>query len=242
MRSFSLALLFAVATIPAQAAIVSYQFTASVNSIAEIPGDTDTVNFLSSSSLAGPRISIGDSWTGTFSYDTDMQLGTYQPPQPAQGAHTMYKGFAQTTIKDARTGLSFESTLPYPWSTGSLIIWNEATNVGSDIFWMYSESNASANGNEFGSVWLNDRNGSTFGDATIPLALSLNDFLSASVSYEFSQRGTGNYMHAEAWLLSLTPVIAVPEPATYAMLALGLAFIGARRQRCHSKVNDRGIR
>jgi hypothetical protein len=239
MRVFPLAAMsivsFAAFATPAQAAIVQYQYTATVSSIAEIPGGSDTVNYLDSSSLAGPTISIGNTWTGTFTYDTELTLDSYQPEQPEQGSYQLYKGYMASTIRDAQTGLSFNSDPNLAW-LALMQVKDSPAVVSSDFLSFSSDflsltTHASGSDFETGSFWFHDLYGNAFSSSVPPASLQLGDFQFASVSYSFLQDGTGNWMNAEADITSLTLVTApVPEPSTYAMLGLGLAALAMTRK------------
>ncbi|WP_165390940.1 PEP-CTERM sorting domain-containing protein [Pseudoduganella lutea] len=228
MRIVPVLLLSAVVAMPAQAAIVTYQFTANVSGLTEHPGGTEIYNNVESSSSAGPTISVGDTWTGTVSWNTDLTLGSYQPEQPEQASYRLYEGFMGATITDAQTGLSYSSDADLAW----LALMQVHDGVaGAESDFLSIGTHASGAGFESGDFFFFNYDGSSLSGDAPPASLNFADYFTATVSYSFLDVGTENWMQANANITSLTLVTApVPEPSTYAMLGLGLAALAMTKK------------
>jgi hypothetical protein len=217
------AILSAIGVNPVQAALVKYEFTATVSTIVEQAHGSDVFDHVNSSVVAGRKISTSDTWTGTFVYDTELALSRWQPTPPAVGTHSMFEGYLAATISDRETGLSFHSS---PNLFSLMSVRNSPNNAGSD----YISINTHVFGADYesSSFWFHDLTGNALSSATPPSNLNLEDFKFTRVSYSFL-RGIDDYwMSAEAVLTSLTRVgdnTSVPEPATYVLLWLGLVAL-----------------
>ena len=230
MRSTLTLLLAAVAAMPAHAAIVTYQFTATVaTGITEKSGDTGLYNDTMASSMAGPLIRVGDIWTGTISYDTNLTLTAYQPEPLEQGSYRMYEGIMRSTLTDARTGLSYGSNLDY----ASMLVYDSIPGVSYDAL----SINTNAVNTNWESVTFSffDSGGGALTDSAPPRGLNAFDYDSLTVSYSFWRSSNSDWMQATADITSLALVTApVPEPSTYAMLGLGLAALAMTKRFRHA--------
>ncbi|GGY16072.1 PEP-CTERM sorting domain-containing protein [Massilia dura] len=228
MRILPALLLAAVAATPAQAAIVKYEFTATVATVAAWPSGTANGGFVDSSSIAGPIISLGDTWTGTLFYETDRQLTPWPLQQPPGGSFLGYAGYAASTIVDAQTGLSFHSN-PVDFNPPHMSVHDMP--VGGTDFIVINTYASGAN-LESGSFMFTDGDGSVFSSAVPPPGLDLADFLYATVHYGFTD-ANGDLLSVDARITSLASTDLpppVPEPSTYAMLGLGLAALAMTRR------------
>ncbi|WP_338762648.1 PEP-CTERM sorting domain-containing protein [Massilia sp. METH4] len=211
MRVFAALVLAAVAAVPAHAAIVQYQFTATVTRMHEVRGAV-TYEDVDSSSLAGPTISLGDTWTGAFFYDTDQSFG-----------------YVASFIQDTSTGLLFDSKLVEPLP--QVFVLDSQPGAGSDSVQLVTyDADADL---ETGSFYFSDFDGTALSGTALPASLDLNAFEYASVSYNFLRGADFDSVNAEATITSLTLSDLpppVPEPSTYAMLGLGLAALAMTKR------------
>ncbi|HEX8605002.1 MAG TPA: PEP-CTERM sorting domain-containing protein [Pseudoduganella sp.] len=228
MHSLSALLLAAVAAVPAHAAIVRYDFTATVDAVYEVPAGASSGGFVEASSMAGPTISNGDTWSGSLVYDTALQLAAWQPEQPEGGIYRNYTGSITSTITDPETGLAFESRLTTT-HLALMQVYDMPAGTGPDVVSMHTYAPGSAL--EAGSFVFGDAHGSLLASATPPAGLDLAAILYSSVTYAF-RRDSGELMSAQATItsLSFTELPPVPEPSTYAMLGLGLAALAMTKK------------
>ncbi len=220
MRIHPFLLLAAVATAPAHAAIVMYEFTATVaTGITVKDGDTGLWNYSTSSNVAGPTIWVGDTWTGTFSYDTELTLTAYQPEPPLGGSYGIYEGAMASTLSNPSTGLSYRSNGGY----ATMQVFDMAAG---DYDSLSFKTNAFSTDFESSTFSFFDASGTALSGPTPPAGITLSDYHYATVEYTFSRTSDGDWMQAKANITSLTLVTTpVPEPSTYAMLGLGLGLL-----------------
>lgn len=216
----------------AQAAVLSYDFTAIVDSVTE---SDSSQNYLStsvnSSTLAGLPVSIGQVVHGHFSYDTETPINDgYQPPAPTQGSYILYSGpFAQNSFSAAfANGPAINSV---PGTSNLLQVVNNASDFGGADGFSISTNVFKQQALETGSVFLDDLSGTAFNHGGVPAALNFADFGYSTFSYGYVNLSQGPLiLSVNARLDTLTPAAAVPEPSTYAMLAAGLLLLAWRRK------------
>ena len=149
-----------------------------------------------------PGKSVGDSYSGSFTLDTDAaKTGDF----PAVGSST-YSG---TTM-----ALSIEGT---SYVVNSLTVWADNSKVDEGIQLSFGPSGSSGNLSLRSSADI-------FADTSIPTSLDLSVFdEDASVKYFTAEKDVDAG--------TITSLSSVPEPTTLALLSLGLAGLGFTRRR-----------
>lgn len=216
------AMLLAATVIPAQAAIVKHEFTGYVWTLLAAPAGGE-IEFVTSSSVAGPTISLQDTWTGAIFYDSEMAPAQFQPEQPPAGSSTYYRGYIATQIADAETGLLFNSDMT-PWAPPFMMV----NDMPQGMFGESVVIHAHAAGANFESTAfvVSNSDGTALASSAPPLSMNMPQFTSGYITYTF-EGANGEFLSAQAVITSLTPV---PEPATYAMLGLGLAALAMTKR------------
>lgn len=221
------ALLFA--AVPSHAAVIEYRFSATINHIFEYDGITEKITHVNVSSMPGTVFSMGDSFTGSFTYSTDLALSSYQPTPPVAGTYLMYAGY------EDRSSIQFASGYRYE-AKGSLIqvANNASTFSGWDIFSLNTYAGYSPVDSQSLTLNLFDRNATVFGSAAVPASLPLAAFHYANISYAWLRRADGSQMHASGSLTSLelvSPASEVPVAPTGWLFAAGLPILISLRRR-----------
>lgn len=230
------ALLFAAAAVPAQAALVKYEYTATVTNLYEIDALTGSNSAVDTSNIPGSTFAPGDSWSGTIVYDDQMPLFPHiQPPQPEGGSHRVHMGYIHSTISNAQTGFTFAG-VPNQVPGANMQVYDVPAGEGADFVSLHDyHYGAPGSAVELGWFQFVDEEGSILGATTDPASISLTQFPYAFAHYAFNHGSA--HMQAFARITSLTRVdiqSPVPEPATYGMLGLGLgilAFLSRKQQR-----------
>jgi len=214
----------------AHAAVVTYNFTATVAAIDETlpPAYTSTLKDLST--LTGMAVALGQEIHGSFSYDTAMGLNVnYQPPPETSGTYLLYNDPNNATTIIAPDVFARPQEVIY--GTNLLQIANDATTFfGGDTLSLSTTVMAPDFSSFNGSISLFDFSGTAFDHGGVPTSLRLSSFNYAAYElYYFLP--TGGYVRIESAITALTPAAAVPEPETYAMLMAGLALICWRTRK-----------
>jgi PEP-CTERM motif len=219
LRTYSLFLISALAlvTSQAQAKPVTVEYTAIVKRM------TGGNAVISASDLPGYKISVGETVTGYFSYDSDIQMTSDGPN--LDGQYLLVGGFSQALKFTNGNKVSFnydnylrtyEDVTPhrifaegYDSATRNYKIFSNFERFGEYInshgFLPEPELWSQFNGNNYFDMWY-----------TAPdLQSSIN---------------------VGADITSFRVINAVPEPTTYAMLGIGLGLMGVvrrnRQARC----------
>jgi hypothetical protein len=233
---FVLSALIALA-LPAEAAIVRYDFTARVGDMFEWDGTTKTSTTVAYSAMPGRAFQVGDLWAGSFVYDSTMVLNAgYQPAPLPTSTYLLYRGFMETTVQNAATGFRFSSGPESAWQALAQI---RDAQPGTDIDGFHFTTYASGINFESAGISLYDHDGTALTSPAPPPRLELSDFEYRGVSYAFLRRSDGSQMHASAEITSLTwvdlpdgagPTGEAPESGSAALMALG-SLVGYLRRR-----------
>ncbi|NRR32562.1 PEP-CTERM sorting domain-containing protein [Oxalobacteraceae bacterium] len=217
----------------AEAKVVSYDFTVTVQHIVEM--DNFNPVYVQSSTRPGALVSVGEQVHGSFSYDTDTPFSlVYQPPAQAQGNWVLYSDPAhyKNPIDAVFQNSGLHSTAPGMPTTSNNSVQvadNATTFQNGDVFWL--GNSASYQGEIFtNSIILGDSTGAVFNSTTIPDDLNLTHFNYGS--YAFSRMSAdGRWVEVDADFTSLTlSPPPVPEPSTYLMFGAGAMLLAWRRK------------
>ncbi|MDQ1924034.1 PEP-CTERM sorting domain-containing protein [Massilia pseudoviolaceinigra] len=235
MKYIAAAITALVLTVPAQAALQVYEFTASVSGL----GDVRALTWAQSVSgrQEGSVISLGDRIVGRFAYDTTAKstfnsgewfpnpdTNTYfysSAPSPANfftftilpSGHTVRVGDANAPV----SSMSFTDGKP------NIANMTDVLSFRSEVF--NGESN-SLNFTGSTANWVSN--------GGLPGHLSMADMGSASLHHDYYKPGGGRILlNATITSLNEIAITPVPEPGTWAMLLAGLTILGfsARRKR-----------
>lgn len=217
----------------ASATVLHFTFTAVVNDVWEYDKAGETYTHLGTSNFAGSPITLGNLVHGTFSFNTDAPLSLYQPDTPASGSYKIYSldsKAASLSFSVGSAGFTSGSTLPPLAQVAN----NASTLSGWDTFFFSAYKAYDPVMFQSADIALFDKTGTAFSTGTLPTALDLADFHYKQLSAAWLRQADGNQMHIEASLTSLVAIAPVPEPASYALLMVGLLAIrGVARQRKH---------
>ncbi|MCU6498582.1 PEP-CTERM sorting domain-containing protein [Rugamonas sp. A1-17] len=212
----------------AQAAVYQFDFTAKIQEMVEFSPLTFDGGPVASSSLSGRTVSVGDSISGHFSYDTTTGLFSNR------GGSAMYSAPAALNTLGASIGGSSIALSDASYSSTNVQVANNAATLGgADSFGIASLS-ANAFASEMMAVSFFDKSGLALEAATMPGQLDFSSFNRSTFYYTYSSNATHAMMGANGALTSVTVTempAPVPEPEAYAMLLAGLAALGWKGRR-----------
>ncbi|WP_229477237.1 PEPxxWA-CTERM sorting domain-containing protein [Massilia rubra] len=222
-------------SLPAQAALQVYEFTASVTGL----GDVRALQWVQSirGKQEGTVISVGDRIVGRFNYDNTAKAVDYVDNWlPHRDATTYYytpetsptNFFTFTVLKSGQTvrvgdantptsGMAFEDANPNDAGVTDVLSMNGGGLDGDLVSLNFSGLSAN---------WVSN--------GGIPAHLSLSDMASANIQHDYGNFSDGRiFLRANITSLNEVLITPVPEPGTWAMLLAGLGILGfsARRKR-----------
>lgn len=222
--------------VQAQAAVLTYRYTATIDSIVETDMSTGSSLAPWESSFAGPTIRVGDLVTGILRYDTTALL-RFDQLDPDTGARTMvYEGSAADfmSFDVAGTSFSFDSDPPaYPNGTSYVrnadsLAGNSAPDQFERIMYSYGPGAITTH-----HVSLLDVDGTAFQDSRMPTRLDPALFESKSMFTLFQHFAEDREMYFESTISSFER-IDLPEPGVLLLLAAGAGGLLATRRRASS--------
>lgn len=213
----------------AHASIVTFQYTARIDSI--VAGITFYQAGTSQDTFAlrNGTIASGDIVTGTLSYDTST---VSTPSVHDNGSSTLYSDWSGRVTLTAgiaarNMGLGGYGPTSYLW------VDDASRGLGlQDGMHVHAYSYDWSGTPAEQVVSLSMKGADTVLDSGA-LPGSVSGFGTKEFSFTFKQTLDGqlNMMRATGDITSMTLISAVPEPATYAMFAAGLALVAWRRKR-----------
>jgi PEP-CTERM motif-containing protein len=201
----------------AQARLIAYDFTATVQSV-----DTSELTTL------GISVSIGDTMTGSFAYDPANSTADGFPANPNQGAY----GFDVPPSSMSYTvgGYTFtaDSTLlgGYPFPNPDFFVGPLNDVSGVDTLSIGSGSKVGARNVET-NIRLFDTTASVFSDDSLPTSYSDQDFDSSLIRLFRIDTFAFTVFTAELDTLTESTAI-VPEPSAFIIMGVGLISIMRR--------------
>lgn len=221
--------LFFILTTSANATVVAYDFTASINDLYQVDpsnGFSHTPLTSSEGATTGKIISFGDKIVGRFTYDTSTALSytwhTYDAPTEAANAYSYNDGpqnsFHYTL---APSGQTFTTLASEPTMIGV-----ENHPFGYNVF----SIGGACNGVTCSGFRFIDNTTTAFDNGQISGNLTLANFVSADLQSAWFRPSDHMQIGYKAQIESLT---LVPEPHTYGMLliGLGLCAVAVRRKQ-----------
>lgn len=216
----------------AQAAIITYDYTAIVNRVTEYDRETDTFTDPDDSNFVGTRVARGDVIHGTLRYDNAAPKNDYQPEDYGNTKSAMYNPGPEAGLsyRFAATGLSFQSEYNL---FGYASVNDSPARPGE-----YSSDYFSTRFSIFDAVYLRgagmffwNADGTAFSDTSLPQGLDASLFQSMSMSGTFMNLDSDNMMFFDAEVMSFQLAAEVPEPGVLLLLGAGAAgLVGSRRR------------
>ncbi len=215
--------------------MVTYEYTAVTQQITKYNYVDRIIEYPSSIDVDGATYAQGDTFHGSFSYDTATPLTFYY--SDFQDRYTAYHGEAVHHVST----LIFDNHNPTyhsaPDGAGAQMSVTDAHSAADDIY-RYPDylQLVSFNGNYFlGFDFANSTDNSIIDGPHSPASLSLERFPYAWATFgRIYEPALGFSMEAAGRITSLTlvPAMPVPEPSSYAMLLAGAVLVAwARRSR-----------
>jgi hypothetical protein len=222
-------LLFAV---PAFAKVVTFEYTGVISSLVDDTGSR--LRHVTQSSVIPGSVKIGDTFHGTFSYDTSVPL---------------------TVTPDGTMGTFYNFSWASTWSAppASLVVDKSGTTITSDsshpsvtvfdsLGWssLYVNPNSTFAPGAYTSLSFAFYGGDGGADPQVklPTSLDVNTFWQSTASFTYmttpvSGSGSYHWLDASGDLTSVTNVSPVPEPEAYMYVLAGMAVagVGAMRKR-----------
>lgn len=239
MKLFLASLAFsALATANANAELITFDYTAKVNAAVHKPKDGGKYELVQSISFNGTTIDLGNTIRGSFTIDLDTRFFYHEGQGTTYSDYGIPKNTVSPNVLTMTVDQSGYGFSPKPGRPYFVVRIEDGSNAHHDSFEFvnaFDDENSGRYESVAVSLWQND--GSLIAGA--PSSLDLSRASSAHLTYNFAPGGSNERFLVAANLtsLSLRTASPVPEPSTYAMMALGLLTLGAVRRR---KLRGRG--
>lgn len=224
------ALLLALFTSSASAAIVTYEYSVKIEYMYE-GSLIQPLHAVNSTLVAGEKMSIGDTMSGFLSYDSNF-TSIYQGNN--LGTNTSY---GTDVIARMSSGAQVPRHASAPAMVGFVSLKDNAGFYGEDVFSItsYSHTHPWEKQGSFVYMSWHDDSGKALDNTLLPAkALNWLDFNRGQISYYYSD-GAGNEVSATGLLTK--KIAEVPEPGSIFLLLGGLGMLGfglAHRSETHS--------
>lgn len=219
-------------TAGARAVPVTYDFTATVSSLYEYDKSANKTINVTSSTLAGPTVAIGEVISGSFAYDTSWTHSSFPlTPAPISGTWVQYVAPSSVTA----ISYSVSGSILYDAAGfASVQIENDSKSAYGgplDDFYLGTVGSNLATYYEDSGISLQDLTHTALSSDALPEALNLSDFQYKTLIGEWLRMSSGDQLHMGAALTSLTAVSTVPEAGKSSLFALGLGLLLLEWQR-----------
>ena len=216
MKNMLLGSLLLVLSTHSFAGLIEYEFSGSINRMFEHSGLTAENTTVSSSSLFGFDIAVGDVFSGSFTYDSDAAESSFRADHPERNS-AVY----QHAVHDFRFsvgGYVYQDMTP-AGILDSLVVSNDGTTGHPDAFSVLS-SNSLPSYYSGASMGFFDADGDVFDDFSLPTELNLNDFIGYGYFHSsLLNRDTEDQLHFYG---HATSVKRVHEPSTMVLFLFGV--------------------
>lgn len=211
----------------ASAAVIKYDYVATLIGVAELDNATGLLNYAKVSTVSGQRFETGQVLRGSLSYDNAAPLldSTPNPIQP--GTVNAFSSPITTDLRIDGTNFSYQNNLPIV--DGAILTEDAPAGDGIDAFMTTSARwDPATVVTDFVDFFFLDLSGEAMTDGKLPQSLDLSLFPTSVVRYTYLRLSDDVEMQAFATITLLTQV---PEPTSPALVLAALSALALVRRR-----------